>query len=367
MVHFSIILYFKFLAILATVLLWGGLLVNGGVKALVLAAWHGRISDKIPLRRTYSGFPPLDYIISLLVAFFFYGTNDHDRAYQLFLIDGYSALQPAFVWLYVEAARSGAKPTWVERPIVFGILWQCFGGAIALPLYYITHISWATTGGCRRIRDTSQAFAIPWSFCFGAVLPAIVGMGTKWFGPGTRSSDTHQLILGLWQLDPIWVSWIQMGVSMVYTVICSPNHQNSTGRSEKSNHYWTLITYLFAAVFSGAGHLYTIWQTIWDGSQQFGFADLYIPWPFSSLSGGQDDILVYGPWLFLQYDFIIISLSSLSWAYYLLKFNTPLHNTLSSQMLVLTLLLGAILVGPATTVSLALLYRETKLPGPSKN
>ncbi|KAI6087582.1 hypothetical protein F4821DRAFT_258936 [Hypoxylon rubiginosum] len=363
------IVYLQSLAVIATGLLWGVLLANGGVKALLFAVWHGRISDEIPLRTTYSGFPPLDYPISLLVAFFFYGTDGHDKGYHLFLVDAYSALQPAFVWL----------------PIIFGILWQCFGGAIALPLYFMIHLPWVANGhftrnggytrkgdcsrkgGCMRVVNAEQIFAIPCGFFIGAMLPAIVGMGSQWFGSGARSLDAHQLILGLWQLVPVWVSCIQMVVSKAYAII-RPTSYGSSSReqSDKQAYHWTRTTYLLTAAMSGAGHLFTIWGILKDDARSCSFVNMYVPWPFSSLSGGDEGVLVYGPWLFLQYDFIIISLSSLSWAYFLLELDTPLRGAFSSWALALILLVGAVAIGPATTVSLALWYREMQLPSAPK-
>ena len=99
--------YFLFLAVLATTLLWGVSLWNGTVKALLLACWHGEL-DGIPLKTTYTGIAVIDFPLSVLIAFFFTGTNNSDRGYQYFLIDAYSTLQSAFVWLYVEASRTGA-------------------------------------------------------------------------------------------------------------------------------------------------------------------------------------------------------------------------------------------------------------------
>lgn len=90
--------------------------MNGTVKALLLAVWHGGMGrGGVVLKTDYTGFPPLDYPIALLVAFFFYGTNGYDEGYQLFLLDAYTVLQPAFVWLYVETLRPGNKSKWIRR------------------------------------------------------------------------------------------------------------------------------------------------------------------------------------------------------------------------------------------------------------
>ena len=112
----SSVSYFRCLAFLAIFLLWGVSLLNGTVKALLLAVYNGELGKGgFVLRTDYIGFPPLDYPIALLVAFFFYGTNGSDEGYQLFLVDAYSTLQPAFIWLYVETLRPGKKSKWTSR------------------------------------------------------------------------------------------------------------------------------------------------------------------------------------------------------------------------------------------------------------
>lgn len=108
--------YFRYLAFLAIFVLWGISLLNGFIKALLLAVWNGELGSRgVVLKTDYTGFPPLDYVIAFLVAFFFYGTNGYDEGYQLFVFDGYSLLQPAFIWLYVETLRPANKPKWVNR------------------------------------------------------------------------------------------------------------------------------------------------------------------------------------------------------------------------------------------------------------
>ena len=108
--------YFRGLALAATLLLWGLSVWNGTVKALILAVYHGRLADHTPLQTRYTGIPPIDLPIALLVAFFFYGTNGSVPGYQLFLLDAYSTLQSAFIWLYVESFRqSDNKPRWIAR------------------------------------------------------------------------------------------------------------------------------------------------------------------------------------------------------------------------------------------------------------
>lgn len=107
--------YFLALSAVATYLLWGVSLWNGTVSALIRASWFGVFEDGTVFKTNYTGIFVLDFPISLLVAFFFFGTNGHDKSYQYFLVDAYSTLQSAFVWLYIESGRQGAKPSAVAK------------------------------------------------------------------------------------------------------------------------------------------------------------------------------------------------------------------------------------------------------------
>lgn len=115
MLSLSATVYFRILAALAIVSLWGVSLWNGTVEALIVAVWNGHLADGTPLKTDYTGIYLVDFPLSLLVAFFFYGSNGHDPGYQHFLIDAYSTLQSAFVWLYVESARKQNKPASISR------------------------------------------------------------------------------------------------------------------------------------------------------------------------------------------------------------------------------------------------------------
>ncbi|TQV96356.1 hypothetical protein IF1G_04939 [Cordyceps javanica] len=362
MISNRVINYFKLLCVIAVMLLWGVSLANGTVKALLLAVWHGELSHGIPLRRSYLGLSLLDLPISLLVAFFFYGTNSHDEGYQLFLVDAYSTLQSAFLWLYVEAARPG------DKPVAFGLLWQCLGAAISLPLYYMMHLQWARSGDISRVRSSAEASAIPWSYCLGALMPAAIAMGTTWLGSQSRDSDTHQLLLGLFQLDPVWVSVLQAGVPMLMAVIW-PDSDAKFGRKRRkysgNAYFWVRSSYLLAATASGLGHLYVMIRVITSADKDsVGFVRMYVPFPFRGPAGVGGDVFVYGPWLFLQYDFIVISLSSLSWVYFLLTAPRPSNaRGISARILIVCLFLGSIIFGPGATVSVALWYRESILAG----
>ncbi|KAL4942552.1 hypothetical protein BDV06DRAFT_235395 [Aspergillus oleicola] len=332
--------WFLSLAATAVALLWGISIWNGTVKQLLLTTYYQEFEDGTPFLTSYTGFVPLDFPVAVLVAFFYYGTNGSHLGYQHFLLDAYATLQAAFVWLYVEACRPNiSKAGLVGRPIVWGLMWQAVGGAIAWPLYFFVHLLWTESQPHQiQLQPVSlpAARALPLSFLTGAILPAVIGMLPTWTGATTtRSPRAHQFILAAWQLDPIWVSILHATLTMLFSSRpCS---------SERVGHLYVLARMMLS-----------------ENNEVLSFARMYVP----HLAGPGDYTtnqlqLARGPWLFLQYDFIIYSLASLSWVLILLsRMEQPAVSWLGRTKLVLLMALGSIGFGPGTVVSLALWWRE---------
>ncbi|KAH8645855.1 hypothetical protein BGZ60DRAFT_535868 [Tricladium varicosporioides] len=348
MAIFTTLNYFLFLAAVATILLWGMSLWNGTVAELILTSWNGRFADGTPFETNYTGIFPLDFPISLLVAFFFYGSNGSHSGYQLFLLDAYSNLEPAFVWLYIESARTRAKPYSIANPIMWGLMWQAFGAAIALPLYFFNHLTWLESiSGDLGSANLPSAMSLPFSFVIGAVFPTIIGMLPTWI---RRPAIVHQQILAFWQPSPVWVSLLQ--IAFVASIRAMAVDVSKAFR-------WTKASYILAATLSALGHLYVVFIMATTSDSALSFKRMYVPFFFSEPEGAVQK-LANGPWLFLQYDLVIIVLSSLSWGFILV--NRTLSNGSTIRLfLPLLMALGAMILGSGATVSLALLWRECAL------
>ena len=240
----------------------------------------------------------------------------------------------------------------MASPIIWGLLWQAFGAAISLPLYYYHHLKWLDEKA-RELDSASlpSARALPISFIVGALLPAILGMPPTWIH---RSALSHQNILAAWQPDPVWVSLIQASAVAIFS-----RYSFGPDRDGKRAAWWTRASFLIAAVSSAAGHLYVLSTIMLTRDPMVGFKRMYVP--ISSNGPGElNKKLASGPWLFLQYDLIIIALSSLSWAYLLV--DRLLANNFSlRKVLWLGFFFGGLVLGPGATVSLALFWREGKL------
>ena len=100
-------------------------------------------------------------------------------------------------------------------------------------------------------------------------------------------------------------------------------------------------------------------RTISSSDPALNFARLYLP-SISQGPAGVDVATARGSWLFLQFDLIIIALSSLSWAYFLTS-GLIANNKSSHVALLMVFALGGVVIGPGATVSLALFWRESVL------
>ncbi|KAI1825275.1 hypothetical protein F4861DRAFT_203453 [Xylaria intraflava] len=353
----SIAYGYRALSALAVVLLWGVYTLNGGLKANFLAPWTGKLNEDTPLRTNYTGIFILDYLLNLLITFFYYTTNGSDEGAQLLAFEGYSTLQSSFLWLYAEMIRPGNKPWSIARPIVFVALCQMLGGAVSLPLYYAYHMVWVDSAKILRVRDLNAATALPFSFLLGAVLPAILGLAPTWEGPDSRSPEVHQKYLAILQLDPIWIALTQAIVT------------NALGRTRpgsgvdpcRAAHGWTRSSYLLAAASSAIAHLYTAARILASTDERTNLLRMRVPSPLDGPTGGLPDILARRSILFLQFDIPILDVASLAWVFFLLS-RTTNGPRMSASKLALMLLIGYVTIGAGATVSLALYVREGTLP-----
>lgn len=240
----------------------------------------------------------------------------------------------------------------VISPIIWAFLWQGFGAAISLPFYYYNHLKWLNSRPqVPSVATESSSRALPISFLLAAVFPMIVGMLPTW---ADRSSALHQNVLAAWQLDPVWVAAIQAGCASIFA--------GPVALSSKKNGsavYYTRVSYLLATLLSASGHLYALGKMVSSADPRLGLVRTYVPYLFSGPEGVSEK-LANGSWLFLQYDLIIIAISSLSWAYILVS---QLMDQASSMRKTLPLLfvLGWLILGPGGTVSLVLFWREGEL------
>ncbi|KAI1437788.1 hypothetical protein GGR50DRAFT_604920 [Xylaria sp. CBS 124048] len=357
---------YRALAALATILLWAFFAFNGGLKAMLLAPWTGKLNEDAALKTNYTGVFTVDYVLGVLVAFFHFVTNGSDEGVQLMVVEGYATLQPSCLWLYAEMIRPGSKPwsMWLVRPVVFMMFSQMFGAAISLPLYYSYHVLWVNSARTFPVRDLNAAMALPFSYFLGAVVPVVLVLAPAWKGPNSRPPEAHQNYIALFQPSPLWMALIQtIMTGLLGRLPRSRNGGGSSGNPTRTAHGWTRATYLLAAVTSALTRLYTAVRIYTSTDATTSVLQLRIPSPPSGPARGLPDVLARGALLFLQFDIPIFEFASLSWAFWLLS-STTKGPWISGPKLAFVLLVGYITIGAGATVSLALFVREGLLQVP---
>ncbi|KLU92413.1 hypothetical protein MAPG_11359 [Magnaporthiopsis poae ATCC 64411] len=363
-------LFYKAALVVAVASLWGMMAWNGTLAALLVAAWTGKLEDGSALRTRYTGVPILDFGITVLVAFFYSGTDGSDDVYRLALVDGFATLQVFYLWLYAEdilrqqLPRLRRSPT-IIKPLVWTLAADMVGGAIALPLYFAEQAKSRAPQGegealvkPRMRKDsilaTAAARALPLSFLLGAVLPLAPFV---WPMPNILTRHQHYGTVAAFVLCPIWVSAFQKLLTAVQIpwLRASPTGPGTTLRALRA-------AYIFTAILAAFGHVYAVQALLEkaEGSPWSVLASAYIPPPFRGMAETGRKLLD-GPRLFLLYDCALMPLVSLAWAYCetlsVLEGGSPLR--LFSRVAVpLVLLVAYVVLGAGCTVTLVLFWRE---------
>lgn len=202
------------------------------------------------------------------------------------------------------------------------------------------------------------------AFFVGAVVPMLVLMAPTWLGPDARSTITQQTVIAIFQPTPLYFSCI-MKVVAHFAPSFSTNGGGGgggggLGKKRNQARSWLRGTYLIAAILAGLGHLYVITRIITaQDAQKVSLVRMYIPFPFGG-PAAVSSTLVWGPWLFLQWDNIVITLASLLWASILLSQMGLMRKSNRGKMFLLSTAVSVVF-GPGTAVTLALYVRESYL------
>lgn len=209
-----------------------------------------------------------------------------------------------------------------------------------------------------RVRDRHAVAALPFSFLLGAILPAILGCAPTWNGPESRSAETHQNYLAIFQVDPLWVTLTQTLLANLFRWLDpSAAGVGDHAQTPKAAFRWTRTSYLLAASSSAIGHVYTAARIYTSNDEGTNLVRMRVPNSLGGPTGGLPDTLARGTFLYLQFDIPIFELASLVWAFVLLS-KLPNRPRMSGLMMAVMMLIGYITIGAGATVSLALYVRE---------
>lgn len=234
---------------------------------------------------------------------------------------------------------------------IWALLYQTVGGAIIIPLYYLAYMResahddyWSSASRHVPIR---YAKALLPSLLVGYLLPTLA-MYLPF--PDPDLSLTQGLI-ALWQIAPLLVNLLLLGISTAYIKEATPPRQNPRPATDYVKYLNRL--YITCFTISAAAHIATI-ATCLSSSPQLSLTEALIRVPIPdrlSLVGGLRYIF--------QADFWIIFAAALGGSFLTLwDLKRTGHSDLSLWKAVLVMVVGVFCVGPAAVVAGVWYIRE---------
>ncbi|KAL2802400.1 hypothetical protein BJX63DRAFT_115353 [Aspergillus granulosus] len=338
-------LAFLALSLTGFTLLWLLMAYNGTLVALLKAAWTGVFADGRPLRSSYTGFFPIDFAIAVLVAFYDSQTDGQDAGTWIFIFNFLIMLQTAGVWVLVEGNRRGVMGHYLTISWLWPLLWNLFGAAIILPLYFSLHIRSMDPVRLDPMISTGRGRSfIPLTTIIGFVPMVAMHLGY------VLSADTsRQIVTACFPLSPI--------LSVIVEKFIFPASKKTREREDEVDNVGKI--YLVTGLLCAGFHLYTMAVALFSLASETAFSRMFIPSP-SNVVSGNPDILREGGLLFLQYDWWIVNISCAMWIYLLVE-RSEIVLRVGKGVRALAILVAMLVFGPGATMNAALWAREWTL------
>ena len=248
----------------------------------------------------------------------------------------------------------------LDSPILWGLLWNGFGAAIILPIYCLLHFQ-----SQQSKRDNAvplhEAKALVPTTLVGSLLPLILMLPPL----VDCKVETQQAFSAVFQLTPVIFVAIQYIGARCIALCTEDRHELDV---ERPMVYLALIS---TGICSAIAHVYSLATSLFSQDPATAFSRVYIPSP-ARVDPSTPNTLTEGGLLFLQYDFLIISLTCILYAYLLLE---PQSRTILSFVLagyerpglekfavMVMVVLTTVVLGPGAAVSFAFAVREDSLP-----
>ncbi|TIC90864.1 hypothetical protein CH35J_011264 [Colletotrichum higginsianum] len=350
--------------------LWGYAFFNGMFARLDTVTRTLQFPDNRHLRSTYTGLAPLDAQLTLLSAFYDVLTNSLTSGPRLLFFDIMYAVACANLWVLVESRRRGVRSWFLRYPAWAMVLCNANGAAIVLPLYlYLVCRSKA------RLRDASvpwhQAAALPATTLVILLQPLLV-FAPAWTGRG--GTHLHHGCIALFQVAPVAVLGFHFGLSSILPRKSAGTSQSSMRDSKR----WIVASLILAGTVASAVHFYTVAGALLTRDGDVSLVRLFVPAsgfadPIESLSKtnglpAEYAALLENLHLFSQWDWIVVSLTSIVFAHLLLSRRDGVDrgklgeaNTPTEVQELFYLTAATAVLGPGAAGSFALAIREARV------
>ncbi|KAI0537994.1 hypothetical protein GGR58DRAFT_321422 [Xylaria digitata] len=336
---------FSLLSALGLLAQWGAMVANGTLLGLMVTAWEGHFPGGLPMNTTWSGLWPIDYVLSLLVAFFYPLLNVTDLgilAPILLLTDLLLSLAVFNFMAVVQGGRS--KNTGLLRyPAAWQLAWQFFGAATIMPIYLHSYIK--TRASNTISLPTDEARVLPFMATWAVVsnLPLLV--------PGVMGASPFiiQFSIVFWFFLPLTTQFLQDRISALSTSYHPGKAKNPI-----------VVGYGIVGLASAMFHVVVgLWAC---NSSEMSWTRMY--WPEYSAVQPGPNLLLQGATLFCQYGHMSLCISVVALAVYTVGRDIvvaePPPKKARAVRLMVPLIAITVVFGPGAGAAWLLCMRETE-------
>ncbi|KAI9923932.1 hypothetical protein ASPWEDRAFT_170432 [Aspergillus wentii DTO 134E9] len=272
------------------------------------------------LRTVYTGFEPLDEILTILTTFFWPAISGIKPELTLHAVAFSGTFGSAWVLVTLESWRRGNAWTIAAFPMAFGLVAQVLTYAFATPLYCGLQLASSITASkpnAENIRiPRAVLHMIPLIFTVGYIVPSVLAILPA---PELITVDQKQIFASVWQPWPAYISILVTTVSIVFSPFVS-NDRNVEGG-------WDTLralrrVYAFAFANTAIPHIVTLTVSFATVVAPFMFEERYVnilhplhvfqvvlPWSSVTVDNIADGVRI-----FLGWDYLVGSAGVLVWA-----------------------------------------------------
>ncbi|ORY69609.1 uncharacterized protein BCR38DRAFT_405314 [Pseudomassariella vexata] len=287
---------FRSLAALGFCLVWGVMAVNGSLGTLLETITTGVFPDGRVLKAEYTGVWFIDYLLCILVVFFDSLLSAADPAPYLMLLELVATLFVVNMMTLVEGRRPGGS-TWLQHPAIWQYAWNCGGVAVFLPIWVLLYVKQGSAVASRLSAAHVQAlpFTAIWSLLLvlPLTLPPLVG----------ASPSQVQIGIVIFFLTPPLFVGCQSFLRSIFSRTLSPSLSQRNTKPIGTS-------YLIAGIASALVHVGIVYRANFSSSTDTSLDRIFFP-HYNAVQLHRPDTLSNGALLFIQYDYVLMSLTIL--------------------------------------------------------
>ncbi|RYC58728.1 hypothetical protein CHU98_g7475 [Xylaria longipes] len=318
------------------------MVANGTLLGLMVTAWEGHFPGGVPMKTTWTGLWPIDYVLGLLVAFFYplLNATDLDNPAPILLLTDLLLSLSVFNFMAICGLT-------LSSPAAWQLAWQFCGAATIMPIYLHSYIKTRTPDKFSVPIDHAQTLPFMAIWTVLTNLPLLV--------PGVMGASPFiiQISIVVWFFLPLAAAFVHNRINTLST----------SGRPRRASNP-VVIGYGIVGSASAIVHVVVgLWTC---NSSEMSWIRMY--WPAYSAVKPGPSLLLQGATLFCQYGHMSLCSSVIALAAYTVGRDyfgaKSSFGTARAGRLVVSVTVIMVVFGPGAGAAWLLCMRETETNKP---